>query len=133
MLSVSIWSAEQDIQVENAWIRAAPPTVRTYAAYLTIKNNKTENMQLVKITSEYFEQIEMHHSSMENGIAKMEEFETIEINFSPGDYHLMLINNKKPIEQGDQIPLTLIFSDGSHFSTIAEIKRNNEPEHHHYH
>jgi hypothetical protein len=33
--------------------------------------------------------------------------------FKPGGYHVMLINLPKPIEVGQKVPLTLVFTDGS--------------------
>jgi len=140
MLFIPVLNAEQAIQVKNAWIREAPPTIRTHAGYLTIINNKSENIQLINIISEYFERIEIHHSRMEDGIAKMIEHETIEIPaqsefiFSPGNYHLMLLNNKNRLKPGDKISLQLIFSDGTIFPIILEVKHidlSNQHDHHH--
>jgi copper(I)-binding protein len=140
ILFIPVLNAEQAIRVENAWIREAPPTIRTHAGYLTIINNKSENIQLINITSEYFERIEIHQSMMGDGIAKMIELGTIKIPaqsefiFSPGDYHLMLLNNKNQLNQGDKIPLQLIFADGTIFPITLEVKHidlSDQHDHHH--
>jgi len=140
MLFIPVLNAEQDIWVENAWIRDTPPTIRIHAGYLTIVNNKSEDIQLINITSEYFERIEIHHSRIEDGIAKMIELETIKIPaqskfvFSPGNYHLMLFNKNITLKQGDKIPLQLIFADGTIFKITPEVKHIDlSDQHNHYH
>ncbi len=140
-LSISLYasSAEKTIHIENAWINEAPPTVSVVAGYMTIKNNSSEQIDLIKAKSSLFERTEFHLTYIENGIAKMRKQEIIsiqaqsEFSFSPGNYHLMLFNTNKPLRTGDLIPIELTFSNGHIYTIDAIVKRVDVSEHHYHH
>jgi len=143
LLSVPSVFADNTIQISNAWINEAPPTVKVIAGYLTIKNISDKTLDLITASSPDFEKIEFHSTKMEDGIASMQKIDVIvipassEFSFSPGEYHLMLFNGKKALKEGDSVPLELTFSDGQTISIHAEVKRANittdiSTEHHHH-
>lgn len=106
------------IQVENAWLRAAPPNIKVTAGYMDINNNSDLVYTLKSVTSKSFEYIELHFSHLENGIARMQQQDNIVIapkttfKFEPGAYHLMLFNKLEPLHEGQNITLQLEFSNG---------------------
>ncbi|MEE8233701.1 MAG: copper chaperone PCu(A)C, partial [Gammaproteobacteria bacterium] len=89
----SVFSAE-NIHVQNAWIREAPPAIKLMAGYLDIENLSDRALTLVSAESPEFERIEFHISQVENGVARMQQQEHIIIapdstlSFEPGAYHL---------------------------------------------
>ncbi|MBI4006210.1 MAG: copper chaperone PCu(A)C [Gammaproteobacteria bacterium] len=138
LLSVSSVIADNAILISNAWINAAPPTVQVVAAYMNIRNNSDEQIDLISARSPLFERIEFHFTRIENGVAKMQKQDNIpiaarsEFSFSPGEFHLMLFNNRKPLKAGDMVPLQFTFSDGQTVTINAEVKSANiATEHHH--
>ena len=42
--------------------------------------------------------------------------------FEPGGLHIMLFDLKAPLSPGDQVPITLTFSDGSSKAVTAEVR-----------
>ena len=130
--------AERDILIKDAWIRAAPPNIHTHAGYLVIINNNPEEIELTNITSEDYERVEIHLTRMVNEIAMMDKIDSIKIpsnsefNFTPGKYHLMLINNNKNILPGDTIRVNFIFNNKS-MIPVSMIIKQDDPEHHYNH
>lgn len=128
--------AAAEISINNAWINEAPPGVKVLAAYMTIVNNGTEEIRLVKADSNMFEKIEFHVTQMNDGVASMHRQDSISIpdrssfSFSPGGYHLMLFNPGSQLRSGDIVPVELTFSNGVILQVEAGVRRG-EIEHSH--
>lgn len=126
------------IDVTEAWISEAPPSISINAAYLLIENHSDRSISLLKVDSPDFERIEIHRSVLSEGIANMQLQTQMDIaangqvQFAPGNYHLMLFNPHKPLRAGDFTALTLHFSDGIHISVDAEVKRLQLDHSYHY-
>lgn len=140
---ILIWAAtaagaDSVLQVDNARIPEAPPTVRVHAAYLDIHNTGPETVQLIAVTSPVFEYVEMHLSRMEDGIARMRRQKTISIpaasslSLEPGAFHLMLFNSNGPLSAGKKVPLELLFSNGEVVRLAAEVIRPDDGHEHHH-
>ena len=139
LLTNSVFPAE-NIHVQNAWIREAPPTIKVIAGYLDIENSSDRALTLVSAESPEFERIEFHISQVENGIAKMQQQEYIIIapnstfTFKPESYHLMLFNNSVPMREGKSTSIKLMFKNGETHIFDAVVKRtDSETTHHHEH
>lgn len=123
--------AREEITIRNAWIPEAPPTVSALAGYLSVENNSGETRTLVGASGALFERIEIHRTVYEqdSGLARMIREEELYIasgqslRFEPGGYHLMLINPKKALTEGDSVTLTLLFANGSRLTVQFEVRR----------
>ena len=111
------WAAScAGLQVENGWIRSAPPGATMMAGYATVKNSNTKARTLRDVSGKDFEAIEVHKTVVENGVSKMVYLETVDVpasgsaRFEPGGMHLMLFNPKRALKAGDT--LELAFSCG---------------------
>ena len=122
-------AADTTISLHNAWIADGPPQVKRRAGYVKIDNTGPTDVRLKEVTSPEFGRIEIHHSIVENGIAKMLYRRSVTIpanghlSFSPGGYHLMFFNARKPLEEGASVPLTFTFNNGVIIHTEAKIKK----------
>ncbi|MBF0380431.1 MAG: copper chaperone PCu(A)C [Magnetococcales bacterium] len=118
------------IQVEGAWVRAAPPTVKILAAYMTIKNVGDTSKTVVGAHSPQFAKVEFHESLIRNGMATMIARDSLAISaggeavLSPGGYHMMLIAPQRRINVGDKIAINLHFSDGTGYQVIANVMKS---------
>lgn len=117
-----------DIQIQNPWVLAAPPNVKVMAAYLGIKNNSGKPRILTNISSPVFGQVGIHRSVIHGDMARMEHLKELAIPphasvvLKPGGLHLMLMDAKKPLQTGDQVPMTLTFQDGEKIAFIATVR-----------
>lgn len=139
LLSINISLAAENIKVRNARINEGPPTVKVHAGYLDIINDTEKAIELLAANSPAFEKIEFHITRIHQGITSMQRQEKILIpartifSFSPGQYHLMLLNNKQPVRQGDIIPLELVFSNGKSIRTGMQVIHIIPGENNHHH
>ncbi len=116
-----------DISVNNGWVRLLPPTVKTTAAYMTITSSQDD--RLVSASSPKVERVELHLSSMSNGVMSMNQVENIALKqgqtfeLKPGSYHIMLIGLKQSLSEGEKIPLTLSFENQGEVQVELPIQR----------
>jgi copper(I)-binding protein len=139
-VSVNPSALAADITIEDAWVREAPPNVKILAAYMTINNSGEEKNSLLSVNSDCCEKIEIHQSLLQDGKAKMIQRNSIllpaetNINFEPGGLHLMLINPRKKLREGNEIELKFNFSSHESISVKANVKKVTGGEtHHHMH
>ncbi len=127
LLMMTSINAADKLQVHDAWAREAPPGTSVMAAYLTLQNPSLKAYTLTGLSSPDFKRIEMHRTEQHDGMSKMLPVPQVMLNskenvvFQPGGMHLMLINPKKPLKAGDNITLTLFFSDEHSTKSSLEI------------
>lgn len=116
LMVMPISHAAEIAKVTDAWVRLPPPGAQIAAAYLTLESKQT--LSLSKVTSPTVEAIEIHTMSMHNGMMEMRQLPALKleagkpVKLEPGGLHLMLINPKKPLKEGDKVSLVLNFSKG---------------------
>lgn len=127
-VAVPTASAEGEIQIRNPWVQAAPPNAKVMAAYLEINNSGKTPLVLTGVTSPAFGEVGIHRSVMNGNMVHMEHLKDLAIPpqasvaLKPGGVHLMLMNAKKPLRVGDQVPITLIFKGGEKIPFTAAVR-----------
>jgi periplasmic copper chaperone A len=112
---------------EQAWIRLLPGEL-PLAGYLVLQNPGDRALTLTGAHSPVFGQIELHESRSESGVARMRRLERVAIPpggrlvFAPGGYHLMMFERMRPLQAGDQVPVTLDFDDGYHLQVTFGVR-----------
>lgn len=112
---ISACSKQDSIEIKNQWVRASNDGQDVSAAYMTIVSN--EDTSLITIDSDVADVIEIHSMSMENGVMKMRMLDTLDLiadkptELSPGGFHLMLFDLKKPLTAGKEAHFTLHFKN----------------------
>ena len=103
------------IEVHDPWARSALKGDNG-AAYLLLHNHSTSEDALVGVSSDAATAAEIHLSQMKNdGTMEMTKQESVvlpadsEVEFKPGNYHIMLVGLKQDLKKGDKITLTLHF------------------------
>jgi len=102
--------------ISQAWSRATPRGAKTGGGFLTIENKGSAPDRLVAVSGDFADKIEVHEMAVKNGVMTMRAVEnglTIEpgktVTLAPGGYHLMMLDLKAPLKQGDKLPVTLQF------------------------
>lgn len=109
-------AAAGNIVITQAWSRATPGGAQVAGGYLTIENRGTLPDRLLSGSIEAARKIEIHEMAMDNGVMTMRPVEGglfVEagkaVKFEPGGRHLMLIGLKAPLNEGEQVPVSLQF------------------------
>lgn len=89
------------------------------AAFLMIRNRSDAADELVKVTSPNIEAIEFHEAVEVGGVRQMRNASTLAIpagerlTLAPGGKHLMLFGLDPALKEGDRVPLSLTFRNGT--------------------
>ena len=103
------------IQVEHGWSRATPPGSSIGVGYLTIRNRSATADKLLSVSSPAAAKVETHVTIKDGDISRMREVSGYDVpaqgsfELKPGGAHLMLMNLKAPLKEGDKVPLVLRF------------------------
>jgi len=128
IIGIQIAVAMDDgLKVSDAWVRMAPAALKTHGGYMTIMNHGNEPQELVGASSPNYEDVQLHISKVEDGVATMQHLESIEVpaggmaEFKPGGLHFMLMKAKAPLEKGGMVPITLTFRSGETVAVKAMV------------
>jgi len=106
------------IRAEHAWIRVMPAGLPA-GGYVTLHNGGDEVAALTGASSPDYGHVMLHESTTEGGMGRMKMIDKLEIPahgqvaLAPGGYHLMMMNGSGEVHAGAQVPVTLLFADGS--------------------
>jgi len=105
-----------DLVITQPWSRATPGGAKIAGGFLTIENKGSAPDRLISGAGDFAGKVEIHEMAVNNGIMTMRPLDkglVIEpgktVKLAPGGYHLMLMDLKTPLKQGDKVPLTLEF------------------------
>lgn len=127
VVSSSLWAA--DIEIQTPYARAVPPGQPNSAAFMQLINRGQEAVALIGARSEASRVVELHTHTQEQGVMRMRQIKRIElpagerVDLQPGGLHLMLIGLQAPLSEGQQLEMTLEFSDGSEQQLQVPVQR----------
>lgn len=116
--SAQMRASDSKINVSHAWVQEAPPSAEVLAGYMSLQNQSSQAQTLLGARSADFKSVMLHQTVSKGGMAHMNHTPQIEIKpgstlqLTPGGYHLMLMNPKKRLKQGDQVEVLLEFEGG---------------------
>ncbi|TDO45350.1 hypothetical protein EV643_113123 [Kribbella sp. VKM Ac-2527] len=129
------------VLVEDAWVRAtigAKDTTMT-AAFMSLTNPGNADIKLTSATSPAAGMVQLHEMAMKDGKMVMQE-KAGGINVPAGSHahlapsgdHVMLMQLTKALKPGDEVPVTLKFSDGTSHDLTVPVKAFTEEEEHYH-
>ena len=116
------------ITINDPYVRAVPPVVKTSAAFMQLQNSGQLEQFLVSADTPAAEAVELHMHTMDEGVMRMRRIVHIHlppnetVSLQPGGLHIMLFDLVAPLNPGDRVPLTLTFDDGSSKEISAEVR-----------
>lgn len=122
-------AAADQVEVHQPYVRLAPPNAPAAGAFMVIRNTGSKDVKVVKADNPASRVTELHTHLNEAGVMKMRQVPAIEIKaggeakLQPGGLHIMLIDLKAPMQEGDNIAITLGFDDGSSKQVDAKVMR----------
>jgi hypothetical protein len=102
--------------VKDAWVRGTVAQQKATGAFLRITS--AAGGKLVAASSPVAGVVEIHEMAMDGNVMKMRAVTALDlpagkaVELKPGGYHVMLMDLKKPLAAGDEVPLTLVVESG---------------------
>ncbi len=121
-------SSVPKITVTELWSRPSPMKAGNGAVYMVLTNEGGEDDALISAKSDVSEVVELHETKMEGDMMKMQPVSKIEVpaggsaRLEPGGLHVMLINLKQELVEGEKVTLTLNFEKSDPITIEAEIR-----------
>lgn len=125
-LACASGAALADVKVQDAWVRATVPAQKSTGAFMQITS--TTDAKLVEARSPAAGTVEIHTMSMENNVMKMQAVPGVDlpagkpVTLKPGAYHVMMMDLKAQVKEGDTVPLTLVVEDRNKQRQSIEVK-----------
>jgi copper(I)-binding protein len=118
-----------DLVITQAWSRATPGGAKVGGGYLTIENRGSAPDRLIGGSADVADKVQVHEMAMNNGVMTMRPLDkglVIEpgktVKLAPGGLHLMLLDLKSPLKQGDKLPVTLEFEKAGKVSLTLDVQ-----------
>lgn len=117
-----------NVSTQNAWIRST--TGPNGALFLDIENDSSQLDALVDASTsqEQCDHMELHTHKHENGKMMMRQVSSIDVpaqskvELKPGGLHIMLMGLKKPLKEGEIVPVSLTFESGQALELQVPVK-----------
>jgi periplasmic copper chaperone A len=132
-----------DLVIGHPWTRATAPAAKVAGGYLTIENKGAQADRLVSATFTGSNIVEVHEMAVEAGVMRMRELpKGIEIapgtkvELKPGGFHLMFIDLKAGLKEGETIKGALVFEKAGRIEVefkVEAIGAWGGQDHHHGH
>ncbi len=125
----------EHVKITGAWIRTTAPGASTAAVYMKMESDVP--LRLIQAESDAAKSAEVHEMKMVDGVMQMRPIVPLEVaagkvvTFKPGGYHIMLLDIKKPIKDGDLVPVMLTFVGADNKlvrTTLAAVGRPKAPD-----
>jgi len=119
-------AAHAQVTVKDAWVRATVPQQKATGAFMQL--NAAKDSKLVAASSPVTPVVEVHEMTMQDSVMKMRQIPGLDlpagktVELKPGGYHVMLMDLKQPMKEGDTVPLTLVFEGKDGKRESVEVK-----------
>lgn len=127
------------VEIRGAWVRRAPLPAgdagsmrmgdgASAAAYVTIRNRSGAPDELLSVTSDAADRVEVHETRWMSGMAMMEPVRRLivaphaAVAMKPGGLHLMLLGLRRALDPGDRVTFELVFRQAGPMTVRAEVR-----------
>lgn len=115
-----------DVSVKEPWVRATVAQQTATGAFMQITAPRAA--RLVEARSPVAGVTEIHEMTMDNNVMRMRAIPGIDlpagkaVELKPGGYHVMLMDLKAPITEGQEVPVTLVVEHADKKRETIELK-----------
>lgn len=104
------------LKIEQPWTRATPAGAKVAGGYVAVTNTGATPDRLLGGSSEIAGKVEIHEMAVNNGVMTMRGLpDGVELKpgakteLKPGGYHIMFMDLKRQLKEGETVKGTLIF------------------------
>ncbi len=118
--------AQAQVTVKDAWVRATVAQQKATGAFMQLQS--AQDAKLVGAQSPVAGVVEVHEMAMDGNVMKMRAMPSLSlpagksVELKPGGYHVMLMDLKGQIKDGDTVPVTLIVEGKDGKRQSIEVK-----------
>jgi copper(I)-binding protein len=127
LLALLPLTAFAQVSVKDAWVRGTVVQQKATGAFMELKADK--DARLVSVKSPVAGVVEIHEMAMDKNVMRMRALPNglelpagKSVELKPGGYHVMLMDLKQQMKEGDSVPMTLVIEDKDKKQTTIEIK-----------
>lgn len=118
------------VTVAHPWARATPGGAKVGAAYMEIRaaSGGGDRLLSAKVDPGVADRVEVHATTRDGGVMRMRRIETLPVPagksvlLGPSGNHLMLVDLKHPLKEGDLLKLTLVFEKAGAIEVDATVE-----------
>jgi hypothetical protein len=131
ILSTAASAAFAQVTVKDPWVRATVPQQKATGAFMKLESH--DDARLVSASSPVAGVVELHEMAMVKDVMKMRAVPSIAIpahkgaELKPGGYHVMLMELKGQVKEGDTVPITLVVEGKDGKRQTIEVKAPVRP------
>ncbi|KAF0165885.1 MAG: hypothetical protein FD157_1061 [Rhodocyclaceae bacterium] len=127
-----ILPAHAQVTVKDPWVRATVSQQKATGAFMQITS--AQDARLVEARSPVAGIVEIHEMAMDKDVMKMRALpngldlpagKTVEL--KSGGYHVMLMDLKQQMKEGDTVPMTLVVEGKDKKRSTIEVKAPVKP------
>jgi copper(I)-binding protein len=117
--------AAAQVTVTEPWVRGTVQGQMATGAFMKLQSAK--DARLIEAASPVAGVVEIHEMALENNVMRMRAVQALElpagrvVELKPGGYHVMLMDLKQQMKEGELVPVTLVVESGGKRETI-EVK-----------
>lgn len=123
--------AQSSVEIKDPWVRATVAQQKATGAFMQL--TAKADSKLVEVQSPVAGVIEIHEMAMDNNVMKMRQIPGLAlpagkaVELKPGGYHVMLLDLKAQVKEGDVVPVTLVFEGKDGKRETVEVKAPAKP------
>ncbi len=109
---LAAFAAQAQVTVKDAWVRATVVQQKATGAFMQLQSS--QDAKLISAQSPVAGVVEVHEMTMDGGVMKMRAVPSLAlpagktVDLKPGGYHVMLMDLKGQVKDGDTVPVTLV-------------------------
>jgi copper(I)-binding protein len=125
-LALAATTVAAQVTVADAWVRGTVTGQKATGAFMQLRS--PTDTALVSAASPVAGVVEIHEMKMDAGVMRMGAIRTLAVpagkptELKPGGYHVMLMELKQPLKEGETVPVMLTFEDKAGKRQTVEVK-----------
>ena len=119
-------AALAQVAVTDPWVRGTVAAQKVSGAFMQLRSVK--DSALVGVSTPVAGIVEIHEMKMDGAVMRMSAVPRLElpagkvVDLKPGGFHVMLMDLKQPLKEGDSVPFTLAFQDKGGARYTVDVK-----------
>ena len=124
-------AASAQVTITDPWVRGTVPAQRATGAFMRLQAD--QDLRLVAASSPVAGVAEIHEMVMQDKVMKMRRVDGIALGkgkpleLKPGGYHVMLMDLKGQVKDGEVEPVSLVFEGKDGKKQTVEVKAPARP------